>query len=55
MTEEEVKAICKLVIECGNRDFTKEEKEFLKLAIDKSRNLEELFAVAVASNLLGRD
>ena len=53
MTEEEVKALCKFAIENGKRDFTQAEKEMLKEAIDSSRNLQELFAVAIASLFLG--
>ena len=49
MTEQEVKALCKFVIEQGKRDFTEVEKEILKQAVDQSRNWEELFAVAIAS------
>ncbi len=37
MTEQEIKTLCKLVIEHGNRDFTEAEKELLKAAVDKSR------------------
>ena len=53
MTENEIKAICKLLIENGNCDFTEVEKELLKQAVDQSRNLTELFAVALASNMMG--
>ena len=38
MTEHEVKAACKFVIEHGNREFTNEEKALLKAAVEKSCN-----------------
>ena len=49
MTEQEIKTLCKLVIEQGNREFTTTEKETLKQAIDQSHNWQELFIVAIAS------
>ena len=51
---DEIKEICKLVIEHGNRDFTDEEKTLLKAAVDQSRNWHELFNVAVASLGMGK-
>lgn len=54
MTEQQIKEICKLVIEHGNRDFTDEEKTLLKAAVDQSRNWQELFNVAVASQGMGK-
>ena len=54
MTEQEIKEACKFVIENGNRDFTNEEKALLKAAVDQSRNLDELFAVAMASLGMGK-
>lgn len=38
MTENEIKSLCKLVIEYGNRDFTEAEKEVLKQAAEQSHN-----------------
>ena len=54
MTDQEIKTLCKFVIEHGNREFTDVEKELLKAAVDQSRNLNELFAVAIASLGLGK-
>ena len=54
MTNQQIKELCKLVIEQGNRDFTEAEKELLKAAVDQSRNLDELFAVAIASLGMGK-
>ncbi len=55
MTEQEIKETCKYVIEHGKREFTENEKEILKAAVDQSRNLQELFAVAIASLGMGRN
>ena len=49
MTEQQIKFLCKLAVEKGNRPFTKTEKEMLKQAIDNANNWEELIAVAIAS------
>ncbi len=54
MTEQQIKELCKLVIEHGQRDFTDEEKEMLKAAVDQSRNWQELFTVAMASLGMGK-
>ena len=54
MTDQEIKEACKFVIEHGQRDFTEAEKELLKTAVDQSRNLSELFAVAMASLGMGK-
>jgi hypothetical protein len=55
MTEQEIKETCKYVIEHGKREFTENEKEILKAAVPQSRNLQELFAVAIASLGMGRN
>lgn len=54
MTEQEIKDLCKLVIEHGNRNFTKAEKELLKVAVDQSNNWQELLSVAVGSMGMGK-
>ena len=54
MTEQEIKEICKFMIEHGNRNFTDAEKEMLKTAVDQSRNMQELFTVAVTSMGMGK-
>ena len=40
-------------MECGNRPFSKSEKEALKEAIDHANNWDELLVVAIASLSLG--
>ncbi len=44
MNEEQIKALCKFLVENGNRNLSVIEKELLKQAIDKSHNWLELFA-----------
>ncbi len=55
LSEEQIKTLCKLAVEYGNRPFSREEKEALKQMIDKSRNLEELLSVVALSILLKGD
>ena len=47
MTEQEIKFICKQLVEHGDKPLTDTEKELIKQAIDKSKNLNELLAVAL--------
>ncbi len=42
MTEKEIKALCKLVVESSSRPLTEIEKELFKQAIDSSNNWVEL-------------
>ncbi len=49
MDEEQIKVLCKIVVEYGNRSFSREEKVILKEAIEQSNNLNELLFVAIAS------
>lgn len=49
MTEEQIKFICKWLIENSSREFTDLQKETLKRAVDSSKNWEELLLVAAAS------
>ena len=53
MTEEQIKALLKLVVDNSNRPLTNYEKEMLKQGIDRAHNLEELFTVAFASLFMG--
>lgn len=53
ISEEQIKILCKLAVECGNRPFSKSEKEALKEAIDQANNWDELLVVAIASLSLG--
>lgn len=52
MNEREIKEICKICIEDGN--YSRDQKEILKLMVDCSRNWAELYAVAVVANGLRR-
>lgn len=52
MTEEQVKLICKWIVENSSRPLTDLEKEMLKQAIDSSKNLEELLTVAIVSRMM---
>lgn len=45
MTEQEIKFICKLLIEQGKKPITVFEKELIKQAIDTAKNCEELLTV----------
>lgn len=47
LTEQEIKFICKQLVEHGDKPLTDTEKELTKQAIDKSKNLNELLAVAL--------
>lgn len=47
MTEQEIKIICKQLVEQSNRPLTTAEKETIKQAIDKSENWGELLATAL--------
>ena len=49
MTEEQLKFLCKWIIDNGNRPLSDTEKEMIKQAIDSAKNIQELTAVAVAS------
>lgn len=42
MTEEQIKALCRFMIENGKRKFSDFEKELLNQAVDQSRNWQEL-------------
>lgn len=57
MNEEQIKFLCKWMIDHGNRPLTELEKELFKQAIDKAKNTNELAAaLAVALRLTeGRD
>lgn len=52
MTEEQVKLICKWLVENSSRPLTDLEKEMLKQAIDSSKNWEELLTVAIVSGMM---
>lgn len=55
ISEEQIKTLCKLAVEYGNRPFSRNEKEMLKEAIDQSNSWDELLTVALASFSLGND
>ena len=52
MTEEQVKLICKWLVENSSRPLTDLEKEMLKQAIDSAKNWEELLTVAIVSRMM---
>ena len=54
MTEEQIKALCKFLIDNGNHSITDTEKEMLKQAVDQSRNWQELFTVAIVAKYLDK-
>lgn len=45
MAEEQIKMLCKNIIEYGNRPFTRVEKEVIKQAIDDTKTADELLFV----------
>ena len=49
MIEEQIKTLCKWIIDNGNRPLSDSEKELIKQAIDKAKNVEELTTVAIAA------
>lgn len=49
MTEEQVKLICKWIVENCNRPLTRLEKELIKQAIDNAKTVEELAGAAIAA------
>ena len=49
MTEEQIKTLCKWIIDNGNRPFSDSEKVLIKQAIDKAKNVKELTTVAIAT------
>lgn len=52
MTEEQIKFLCKLLIENSSRPLTDQEKEMLKQAVDSSKNWEELITVGLLSRIV---
>ena len=52
MTEEQIKFLCKWLIENSSQPLTDLEKEMLKQAVDSSKNWEELITVAFISRML---
>lgn len=55
MTEQQWKAFVKWCLDNGHRKLTKEEKEAIKSAIDKTDNLNELIQVAFISLAIDSD
>lgn len=49
MTEQQIKLFCKLCIENSNRPFSKEQKELLKLAVDKANNANDLLMIVLST------
>ena len=52
MNEEQIKFLCKWLIENSSRSLTDLEKEALKQAVDSSKNWEELITVALLSRMM---
>lgn len=51
--EKMIKEMCKQIVDRRN-DLNELQKEFLKEAIERSQNLEQLLYTAIASNFSGR-
>lgn len=49
MTEEQIKFICKWIIENSNRPLSELDKEIIKQTIDNAKTIEELAGVAIAA------
>ena len=49
MNEQQIKLLCKLVIENSNRPFTNADKELLQQAVDSAKSWEELLAIALST------
>lgn len=49
MTEQDVKFLCKWVIENGQRQLTPVEKELLKNGIDDAKSFQDFLAVVLAA------
>lgn len=49
MSEEQVKFICKWIVENSNRPLNRLQKEAIKQAIDNARTIDELAGVAIAA------
>lgn len=52
MTEKEIKELCKFMLENSNKPLSDEQKELIKLAIDNSKTIEDLFFTAIISNII---
>lgn len=48
MTEEQVKFLCKWIVDNSNRPLNELEKELIKQAIDNSKNPQEMIASILA-------
>ena len=48
MTEEQVKFLCKWIVDNSNRPLTEFEKELIKQAIDNSKNPQEMVVSVLA-------
>jgi len=49
MTEQQIKFLCKWAVENSNRPLADAEKEILKQAIDNTKNIEDLLAIALSA------
>jgi len=48
MTEEQVKFLCKQIVEHSNRPLSNFDKELIKQAIDKAKSVEEMITSVLA-------
>ena len=48
MTEEQVKALCKFIVDTSERPLTEEGRELIKQAIDKAKTPQEMVLSALA-------
>ena len=55
MNEEQIKFLCKWIIDHGNCPLTELEKELFKQAIDKAKNTNEIAAAIAAAFRLTED
>ena len=53
MNEEQIKELCKYVIDNGDRQISDVQKELLKQAVDKSSTWQELMMVALVYSRTG--
>ena len=49
MTEQQFKILCQWAVDNSNRPLTYAEKEILKQAIDNTKNIEDLLAIALSA------
>ena len=48
MTEQQIKFICKWIVQNSNRSLSELDKEILKQAIDNAKNVDDLVIIALS-------